>query len=455
MLQRQIGQFASRATRVSRQSVLVLTRSASNSSQKSSFSRKNAGAASKAKNTPKKTKGSSIYPFNHTAAYSNYQKNALELSEELPGTKLLDGKNPVQGSEEPQVLKYADETAKALTHFGSFKLAQKNELFKDRATLVRPSSTKAIFDIIKKGTSSSSKSNRFCITGSKGVGKSTALAQAQALAIENGYIVVPIPRSLELVSGEYDAVVNKKNKESGIFQQPMYVKRWMERIAKGNRDLLSTIKISQDYTFETVGSQQKLKFVKGESDLYTLLSNRAHNERCDIVDIVISELASQSSVPVLFTLDELNVFAVNQYAKNRDVDNKPIYHGKLQVPNTFLQFLSGEREFKNGAVIAALAPYKNGETIPVGLGLKAQADPYARPADYDPILAGKLLANGGVKPLEVGPLSLEETKTLLSYYSNAGVFPEPISEGLVQQKYFLSGNGNPKALLKSVTEVFF
>lgn len=492
MLQRQIGQLAGRSSRVassmSRTGVsLVLTRSVANSSQKSSFSRKGASAASsKKKTTPKKTKGSSIYSFAHTAAYSNYQKNAPELSEELPGTHLLDGTKPLQaavevaegegeGKEiesaaalaatapaEAQVLRYSSDTAKALTYFGSFKLTQRNELFKDRATLVRPSSTGALFEIIKKGTSSSSKTNRFCITGAKGVGKSTALAQAQALALENGYVVIPVPQAHELVSGEFDAVINKKKqKESGssaastIFQQPMYVKRWMERIAKGNKELLSTIKISQDYSFETPGSQKKLKFTKGEHTIYSLLTNRSHSERCDIVEIVITELANQSDVPVLFTLDEFNVFAAKNYARNRDVDNKPIYHGQLQVPNTFLQFFSGEREFKNGAVIAALAAYKNGETIPVGLGLKAQAEPYSRANEYDHVLASKLLANGGVKPLDVSPFTLEETKTILSYYSNGGVISEPVSDSLVQQKYFLSGNGNPQALLKSCVEVFY
>lgn len=459
MLQRQIGQLgglSSRVAFISQTSSLILTRSASNASQKSSFSRKGAASASsKNKNTPKKTKGSSIYSFSHTAAYSNYQKNAPELSEDLPGTQLLDGKNPLVSGPQSQVLKYSSATAKSLTHFGSFKCTQRHELFKDRASLVRPSSTGTLFDIIKKGTSSSSKTNRFCITGAKGVGKSTALTQAQALALENGYIVVPIPQAVDLVSGEFDAVINKKHKDSGIFQQPMYVKRWMERIAKGNMELLSTIKISQDYTFETLGSQKKLKFVKGENNLYSLLTNRSHSERCEILDFFINELASQSEVPVLFTMDEVNVFSAKQFARNRDTNNKPIYHCNLQVPNIFLQFFSGEREFKNGAVIAALASYKNGETIPVGLGLKAQADPYASAADFDPVLASKFLANGGVKTLEVSPFSLEETKTVLSYYSNGGVFPEPLSDSLVQQKYFLSGNGNPKALLKTCVEVFY
>ena len=451
--------MALRAT-VTTPASLLLMRSASNSSQKSSFSRKNAGAASKTKNTPKKTKGSSIHSFAHTASYSNYQKNAPELSEELPGTKLLDGQNPFAGVPEgeisSQVLKYSAESAKALTHFGSFKPGQRHELFKERATLVRASSTAAIFDILKTGTKSSSKLNRYCITGSKGVGKSTALAQAQALAIENGYVVIPVPQCLDLVSGEFDAVVNKKQKDSGVFQQPMYVRRWMERIAKGNKELLNSIKISQDYTFETPGSQKKLKFVKGESSIYNMLSNRSHSERCDIVDAAITELATQTDAPVLFTMDEINVFAAHQYARNRNTENKPIYHGNLQVPKTFLQFFSGEREFKNGAIIAALAPYyKGSQTVTVGLGLQEKADPYARPEEFDPVLANKFLANGGVKPLDIAPFTLEETQTVLSYYSNGGVFSEPVSESLVQQKYFLSGNGNPKALLKSCVEVFY
>lgn len=457
MLQRQIGQLASRsslratASAVNTPAQLVFVRFAAGSTDKSAF-RKRAASRTGSK-TPKKGKNTSIHPFAHTAAYSNFQKNAVELSEELPGTGLFEGQNRASLEDAPRVLRYSNETAKSLTHFGSFKLVQKNELFKDHATLVRPDSTPALFDFIKKGVSGSSKTNRVCITGTGGVGKSTALAQAHAIALENGYIVVPVPRPYDLVSGYFDTAAKTVN-GTEIHQQPMYAKVLMARIAKGNRALLETIKTTKDYAFDIVNSTKKLTFAKGEIDLFSLLSYRSHSARSEILDAVIEELAIQTQHPVLFTLDDLNVFTNFQHAKNRDVNNNPIYHGQLQVPRTFLQFLSGEREFKSGAVLTALGPYRTTETISYGLGLQPHVDPYSKPDVFDPVLAGHLRANGGVKPFEISHYSMPETETMLGYYSNAKVFAEPLSEPLVQEKYFLSGNGNPKALLKTLTDTY-
>lgn len=435
---------------------LSFTRLASGGGKKTSFSRKSVSSGSKNR-APKKINGASIYSFKHTAPYSKFNLNAPELSEELGGTKILDlSAEKAELFNNSSVYKFSENASKSLTIFGSFKPTQRHELFKDHATLIRKDTSAALFDVIEGGISGSSNSNRICITGAKGVGKSSALAQAQAFAVEKGYVVIPVSRAFDLLSGRFDTAANKKNKASKIFLQPMYVKKLLKTIASGNKEVLKTIKISKNYTFGDASTRSELKFNAGESTLYDLIkrSNKeGHAEDVYIFNAFIDELSTQTSAPVLFTLDELNIFSYQPFALNRDFDNNPIYHGDLQVPNTFLQFLSGERSFQKGAVIGSLAgAYGFSETLQVGLGQKAEPKAYAKKSEYDEVLASKLK---GVKSIEVSHLTYEETASLLEYYKNGQVFSDELNEQFIQQKYFLSGNGNAQALIKSVTEVYY
>lgn len=356
----------------------------------------------------------------------------------------------------PSVYKFSENASKSLTIFGSFKPTQRHELFKDHATLIRNDTSAALFDAIESGISGSSQSNRICITGAKGVGKSSALAQAQAFAVEKGYVVIPVSRAFDLLSGNFDTAVNKRNKTSNIFLQPMYVKKLLKTIASGNKEVLNTIKISKNYTFGDASTRSELKFNAGESTLYDLIkrSNKeGHSEDVYIFDAFIDELSTQTIAPVLFTLDELNFFSYQPFALNRDINNNPIYHGNLQIPNTFLKFFSGERTFQKGAIISSLSgAYGVSETLEVGLGHKDTPKNYAKKTEYDEVLASKLK---GVKSIEVKHLTYEETAALLEYYKNGQVFSDELSEQFIQQKYFLSGNGNAQALIKSVTEVYY
>lgn len=410
--------------------------------------------------TPNKRAGS-IHPFAHTAAYSKHHTRAETIAEGT-GSQILDTVTLFSADqiapENATVFKYSKKANTGLTRLGSYKRDQKNELFKERSTLIRGSSSTEMFNIIKAASASSSTSNRFFITGARGVGKSTALAQAHAFAIEQDYVVIHISRPHDLVAGTSDVALSRaskdpKNTNAPVFNQPMYVQKLMRKIAKANEEILSSIQLSKDYTFETSGSHRQIQFSKSTSLYDMLIQGRTHMEKCEIFTVFLQELASQSNVPVLFTIDDFQVFVKHPYAVNRDVDNKPIYHGNLQVPKLFLDFFSGAQSFKKGAVIASVSNYTDGYTLTHGLN-EAEPYPYAKPSEYDPVLASKLRDNGGVKKIEIKPLTLSETSELLSFYENAKILHEPVTEEYIQEKYFLSGNGNPTALLKSCVEVY-
>ncbi|CAN6661001.1 small ribosomal subunit protein mS29 [Trichomonascus vanleenenianus] len=394
--------------------------------------------------TPNADKGW-IYNFKETSAYSGLGRNAADLKDG-PGSTFMDVGNLAANT----IVRYPSTAAKALGVFGSFKRGQQHELFKNKTTLVRERPSLALRELIARGKETASRENRACLTGELGVGKSTGLAQAQAFALLEGYVVVPVPRANELVSGENDAVFHAGTQ---LFTQPMYVKQWMKRIASGNKALLSAIPLTQkDYHLpprKTGGP------VVTPKNLYELLmEGRMRKNIHDVMDTFMHELSVQTAAPVLFTMDDVNVFTERIYSANVDVHNNRIYHGKLQVPSYFLTFLSGEKSFVRGAVMTALSgSHRVNETITVGLGLQDSATPYAHPERYDELLSSKFR---GVQPIEVPRYTLHELRNLLAFYKQAELIPrDELTTDFVDQKYVLSGNGNARALLKTCTSFLY
>ena len=81
-------------------------------------------------------------------------------------------------------------------------------------------------------------------------------------------------------------------------------------------------------------------------------------------------------------------------------------------------------------------------------------DRYITRYHYEPVLAEQLL-KGGVQEFEVAKLDKEEVKQLLEFYLKSEIVldrdaQEKTLEQLVDEKYCLSGNGNPRELLKSI-----
>lgn len=392
--------------------------------------------------TPKKTAGS-IQNFRKTAAYGQFARDGVKIEPGQVGSAVLQLSTiPEDGAGSSNtmltsgsIVQYDIPTRRSLSYFGSFQRDQHHELFRERTTMIREP-TIELNKVLDAGCSAPSSQNRLCLIGDRGVGKSTALAHAHALALLKGYVVVPVPYAQELVSGRTDALHNEKY---GFFAQPMYVKRWMKRIAKGNKDVLQRVAVPKGLP----SAQYEAHSPKMAENLYNfLLEGRRRRDAFVIMDEFLQILSSSSSSsavkvdnppPVLFTLDELNAFCHQIHSENRDTHNRPIYHGHLQVPKYFLRYLSGEASFANGVVIAATSgKYRQNQTVPMGLGIgvaNAQDLAFAGKKVFDNTLAAKL---SGVRPLAIHRYSEFETDQMLQLYRNAGLLG-PVSESAVDQ----------------------
>lgn len=408
------------------------------------FAKKTSGT----KSTSKRITGDTLYKkWADTISTSKLNQYALPV--EVPTLRSADLASTLN-----KVTAYSNKQYRSLYHLGSFQKNQFNELFPKPVSLVRKSSTQEFFNQLQ-----SSSNKKFIITGEAGVGKSVLLAQTHALASESKSIVIHISYPELLLNGRNDFFYDESTKQ---YVQPMYLKKLLRKILKSNDEtILRSLKISKDYKFSNADPKDSAvkKFVtlkKGENDLNDLASVKTQSRhRGGLFQAFISELAAQKEYPVLFTVDNFSKILTSPFSSYKDVNNKNVHLLELQLGKSIMDIVSGDFKFshKDSAVVLAISGVdRTNRTLPVALG-KLEEDVYIKRHHYDPQFAS-LLQKGGIKEFEVPKLDKTETRELLEFYLKSEIVQNSDSqitiEQLADQKYFLSGNGNPRELLKSI-----
>ena len=341
---------------------------------------------------------------------------------------------------------------KALRHLGSFKKGQFNELFVKPISLVRQGSTQKLLKQL-----ASKDSPRVIITGEPGVGKTSLLAQMHACAVEDNQIVVNISYPELFLNGRNDFFFDKELK---AYVQPMYLKNLIRKISKANdKALLESVKLSKNYKYikTTLKGTEDITFKKGENTLHDLLSASINaNLRGYQFKDIINELYSQKNTPVLFTVDNFSRMLTGAFTAYKNSNNEPIHLLELQIGKTVMDLASGDIKLNNDksrVLLAISGVDRTNRTLPVALG-KIPADPYIERHIYEPKFV-EILQKGKVAEFEVPKLSKEDAKSLIQYYIDAKVvshkdIESKTLEQLTEEKYFLSGNGNPRELIKSL-----
>lgn len=422
----------------------------SNSVKEAAAKKKVQGFAKKAqsgsKNTSKRITPGSLYKkWQPSVATSNLHKNAtfVELPNFIP--------SKISSNE---VHSFTEKQLQFLYRLGSFKQNQFNELFTRPVSLIREDTTSKLFEKLDK-----SKSQKLVITGEPGVGKSTLLAQLHAHALENNALVLAITNPEILTNGRKDFFI-----EEGRYIQPMCLKNLLNKFLKSNdTELLQSIKLSKDYKLshtegKDLSTRRNVSLTAGKSTLYDLLSVKAPPRTRGVVfDAFIHELTSQSQHPVYFTVDNFSHLLTNPFTAYKNTENRNIHILDFQIGKTIFDLISGDLAFaakKSSIVMAISGVDRTNRTLPIGLN-KLPHDPYLTRYHYEPVLSEKLL-KGKVEEFEVAKLNKEEAAKLIEFYQKAGIvldkdLEEKTFEQLTEEKYFLSGNGNPRELLKSIT----
>ncbi|CCK70859.1 mitochondrial 37S ribosomal protein mS29 KNAG_0F01910 [Huiozyma naganishii CBS 8797] len=360
-----------------------------------------------------------------------------------------------------KVTTFSSEQCKYLHHLGSFKKNQFRELFPQPVSLIRRDSTKKFISIMKgdvADTDGSPRSKKYVITGESGVGKTTLLAQLHAYTVDNKGIVINIPYPEMFLNGRNDFFWDEKSKS---YVQPMYLKKLIKKILKGNdKDVLSSIKLSKDYKFlnTTLKGTQTINLKEGGSSMYDLLSASANpNLRGSQFSAIIEEFYLQKGIPITFTVDNVSRIFTSSYSEYKNANNKNIPTLSFQLTKTIMNLISGEIPLNNPqscVVLAISGEDRTNRTLPVALG-QVKEDPYIKKYYYDPDFV-KILQNGGVQEFKVPKLNCEEVQELMKFYLESKIVPVNDTEDkslnqLSAEKYILSGNGNPRELLRSIT----
>ncbi|AQZ13145.1 RSM23 (YGL129C) [Zygosaccharomyces parabailii] len=350
---------------------------------------------------------------------------------------------------------YSSQQYRSLYHLGAFKKNQFHELFPKPISLLRESSTQKLISLLR-----GSANRRFVLTGEPGVGKTVLLTQIQAYALDSGYILVNFSHPDLFLDGRNDFFYHEK---LGKYVQPMYLKALVRKILRSNNeDILRSVTLQSDYKFSNADPKDAsvkkfVNFTKGKNSLFELLTVKTHARNLGtLFEAVITELSSQKVVPVLFSVDNFSRMLTESFSAYKDVNNQNIPTLELQVPNVIMQVISGDITLSNDkscVILATSGVDKTNKTLPVGLG-KLRADPYLS-RKYLDIEFSDALQKGKVQEFEVPKLKKNEVKELVEFYLKSELFlnkevQSKSVDQLVNEKYFLSGNGNPRELLKSI-----
>ncbi|CEP62466.1 mitochondrial 37S ribosomal protein mS29 LALA0_S05e06282g [Lachancea lanzarotensis] len=401
------------------------------------------------KTSTKKVGAGSLYkPWQETVATANFNKNAV--SAETAIFKPLEVSKNVD-----QIVSFSNSQYKSLFINGSFKQNQFNELFPHPISLVRRSTTLNLFE---KLTNNSKSTAKYILTGESGVGKSALLAQVNALACDLDAVVINVSHPQLFMNGTSDFF-----HDGSTYVQPMYLKNLLTKILKANdKKLLSSIFLASSYKFVNADPRDAAnrKFIQlnaNENTLLDLLSMKTTpRSRGEVFRTFISELSRQESVPVFFCVDNFSRILSEPYTAYKSTENKNIHVLELQLGKTIMDIVSGDINFANkssSVILATSGSDRTNRTLPVGLQ-KLPHDPYIGKKHYDHALSS-LLIKGELKEFPVEKLTKEEVRKLIDFYSKSEIVLSKDTdsqdvEKLVDEKYILSGNGNPKELLRSL-----
>lgn len=143
---------------------------------------------------------------------------------------------------------------------------------------------------------------------------------------------------------------------------------------------------------------------------------------------------------------------------------KPVHAHELAIVDWFMGYLSGASPMPNGGMVLAATSQSNAPNVPtLNMVLKEVEElqsgvsvrggpgtipkPY-RPAVRDPFTRYDERVLSVLKPKPQGPriqrlagLTKEEVRGLLEYYARSGLLRQKVSEGLVAEKWSMSGGG--------------
>ena len=252
----------------------------------------------------------------------------------------------------------------------------------------------------------------------------------------------------------YTAAPKSDENAEQMYNQHQLASDLLSRLAHSNAEVLSELSPVHDHTKVLRG--RKIKSLK---DL-AMLGTQDVRHAPEIWDALWKELTIKSDKsprpPILVAVDGVNFFMT--MTKYRSPDYSLVHAHQFTLIKQFVSLLfnSTENALPNGGIVMACTTKSNHPPTPsfdlLTKQVRAQQngltqddsefplwDPYSKGADqrvYDLLRDSK---NTGLTELK--GLSRPESKGLLEYFAESGVFREAVTDSSVNEKWTLSGGG--------------
>lgn len=238
---------------------------------------------------------------------------------------------------------------------------------------------------------------------------------------------------------------------NATYIQPHYASAFLANLARANYNLLSSMRLIRDpKTYNLpIPVQSNISLAR-----FAELGARDPEVAWPVWQALWTELTAPSQPereglqrpPVLIGLDGLHYIMRDSAYLN--VEAKPIHAHDLAIVRQFTQLLSGEAKLANGGLILAATSQSNRASSPTldhallrSEARALQQDEMPRWDAYNAIDQRTIDTMETVTAHRVRGLSKEEARGAMEYYAQSGMLRNSVTEGLVSEKWTLSGGG--------------
>lgn len=327
--------------------------------------------------------------------------------------------------------------------------------------LFGPSGSPAAAD----GTMASIMPSRVIIDGDRGVGKTFLLVQMISLALQQGFVVVAVPRCSTMVDGTTTYRPHQLKSGQTVYVQDQYTKNILAATVAACSAPLKQTQVSREYTFASHSVTAPVRVRSGATlESLAQVGIRDETTSFEVLRTLLAELNAPGRPPFMLAIDQFNAlcgysdYFVEKISQKEGAKlGKPVYvrvHGfDMALGSLVEEYL--QNNLTNGIVLGAISQTAGRERKKIKNTQRALG--ITRPlynSDVSDSRSAAILGNGTVEPMSVDSYTRKEAEVLINYYATTGLmnsnFEMPLSSEFLCEKHILSG-GNGRALYRTCT----
>ncbi|XP_029202327.2 LOW QUALITY PROTEIN: 28S ribosomal protein S29, mitochondrial-like [Acropora millepora] len=315
-----------------------------------------------------------------------------------------------------------DISTKVLSSFLTKKFQSECNLMGDTSLMIRQPALQVLSHLqeMPQGANSPPK---FIFYGMDARGKSLSLAHVIHYCYSAGWFILPVPRVFNWVHGQSELQMSTFH--DGRFDQPKQASAWLQLCRMINNKFFTELKASQQYLF---GKRDSTKQGVSLGKIVDMGLQRP-NYATDAVGIVVKEIKNNTSLRVLYAVNEFNGFFLKTSFK--DANQKYIKPRRLSLVHHFTELLDSKDGLKTGAMVFALSR----------TGMERS---HVQSCEIEDLLGKSgLSAVSDFTAVEVPRYSQQELESCLRFYRKRGILSKDLNSRLIKEVSFLT-NCEPK-----------